>query len=203
MAASWPRCTPPTGTWVRLLLISAARDALVTSVTTAAGANRRLSYSLVDSPPVFSVNAQSGLVRLERPLDREVCDRFNLTLQAQDHGQPPLATRVPLTVLVQDVNDSPPEFTQQVYAVAVSEAAPLGSPIDAGLRAVSRDAGVNAQITYSLVAGNERGHFSIEPSTGARQQPPLPYRTTRFMRAAVIALQTSMCSIITAICNTP
>lgn len=152
------------------------------------GANRRLSYSLVDGPPVFSVNAQSGLVRLERPLDREVCDRFNLTLQAQDHGQPPLATRVPLTVLVQDVNDSPPEFTQQVYAIAVSEAAPLGSPIDAGLRAVSRDAGVNAQITYSLVAGNEQGHFSIEPSTGVlRVSRLLDYEQVRGYQLAVEA----------------
>lgn len=154
------------------------------------GPNRRLSYSLVEASANshFSVDALSGLVRLERPLDREECARFNLTVQAQDHGQPPLAARVPLTVIVQDINDSPPEFTQQVYATSVSEAAPVGSPINAGVRASSRDAGINAQITYSLVTGNDMGHFSIEPKTGVlRVARPLDYENTHSYQLAVEA----------------
>ncbi|KAH7932447.1 hypothetical protein HPB52_024542 [Rhipicephalus sanguineus] len=79
----------------------------------------------------------SGLVRLEQPLDREQCARFNLTVQAQDHGQPPLASRMHLSITVQDINDSPPEFTQQVYAAAVSEVAPVGSPISAAVKATA------------------------------------------------------------------
>lgn len=154
------------------------------------GPNRRLSYSLVEASAGshFSVDAHSGLVRLERPLDREECARFNLTVQAQDHGQPPLASRVHLVVTVQDVNDSPPEFTQQAYAAAVSEAAPVGSPISVGVKATSRDLGVNAQITYSLVAGNDLGHFSIEPKTGVlRVARPLDYESMQSYQLAVEA----------------
>nr|XP_037285827.1 fat-like cadherin-related tumor suppressor homolog [Rhipicephalus microplus] len=130
------------------------------------GVNRQLSYSFVQADGHFSVDAHSGLVRLEQPLDREQCARFNLTVQAQDHGQPPLASRTHLAVTVQDINDSPPEFTQQVYAAAVSEVAPVGSPLSVAVKAASRDVGVNAQITYALVAGNDMGHFSIETKTG-------------------------------------
>ncbi|KAL1434882.1 hypothetical protein MTO96_001759 [Rhipicephalus appendiculatus] len=152
------------------------------------GVNRRLSYSFVQADGHFSVDAHSGLVRLEQPLDREQCARFNLTVQAQDHGQPPLASRTHLAVTVQDINDSPPEFTQQVYAAAVSEVAPVGSPISAAVKATSRDVGVNAQITYALVAGNDMGHFSIEPKTGVlRVARPLDYEETPSYQLAVEA----------------
>lgn len=152
------------------------------------GPNRRVSYSLVEASSQFSVDAHSGLVRLEQPLDREQCARFNLTVQAQDHGQPPLASRTHLAVTVQDINDSPPEFTQQMYAAGVSEAAPVGSPISVGLKATSRDVGVNAQITYTLVAGNDMGHFSIEPKTGVlRVARPLDYEDTQSYQLAVEA----------------
>lgn len=130
----------------------------------AAGPNRRLRYSLLgDAGGCFSVDGQSGLVRLERPLERG--QRFELAVEARDAGTPPLTARVPLTLLVQSGGGAP-EFTQQAYSVVVSEAAPLGSPVDAGLRALSRDP--SARISYALVAGNERAHFSIEPTTGWR-----------------------------------
>lgn len=145
------------------------------------GPNRRLRYSLLgEAGGRFSVDGQSGLVRLEQPLERG--QRFELTLEAQDAGTPPLAARVPLALLVQ--GGGTPAFTQQAYAVAVSEAAPPGSPVDAGVRALSRD----GRVTYALVAGNERAHFSIEPATGVlRVSGPLDYEQVRGYQLAVEA----------------
>jgi protocadherin Fat 1/2/3 len=41
-----------------------------------------------------------------------------------------------VSILVQDVNDCPPEFTQDAYNISISEAAPFGTSV---LRVVSRD----------------------------------------------------------------
>ena len=54
------------------------------------GLNRTVVYSLVDSAGgVFSIEPASGVLVLERPLDREIQDSYQLRVQAADQaGQP-------------------------------------------------------------------------------------------------------------------
>lgn len=130
------------------------------------GANRKISYSFVNNHlGQFEINAKTGIVRLKRPLDRETESEYNLTVQATDHGSPSLSSTVLLSVTVLDVNDNPPEFTSKIIFATVSESVPVNSEI-ATVHATSEDIGINAEISYSIIGGDEQGFFEISPSTG-------------------------------------
>ena len=66
---------------------------------------------------------------------------------------------------VNDINDHPPVFTSNVYTAVLSEAAPLGSFVAAPL-AVDADSGVNSNIYYSIVEGNDLQWFEIQHESG-------------------------------------
>ncbi|KAG7270567.1 hypothetical protein CRUP_000132 [Coryphaenoides rupestris] len=134
------------------------------------GLNRTLHYSLLDSAGgVFSIDPGSGVVALERPLDRELQDSYRLRVQASDRAgqQGGLATQVDLTVLVLDVNDNAPVFQRRDYAVTVPEDVAVGTEV-LRVSASSADVGPNAEISYSIRSGNELGRFSIDTRLGGR-----------------------------------
>ncbi|XP_012501275.1 PREDICTED: protocadherin beta-16 [Propithecus coquereli] len=86
----------------------------------------------------------------ERALDREARAEYNITITVTDLGTPRLQTQLNITVLVSDVNDNAPAFTQTSYTLFVPEnnspALHIGS-----VSATDRDSGTNAQVTYSLL----------------------------------------------------
>ncbi|XP_064481302.1 fat-like cadherin-related tumor suppressor homolog isoform X2 [Ornithodoros turicata] len=152
------------------------------------GMNRRVSYSFVDSARGhFGIDESSGIVRLNKPLDREERALYNLTVQARDHGTPELSSLATLIVAIQDVNDNPPEFSRKVYHATVSEAASIGYEV-LRVHATSRDSGMNAEITYFLSGGNERGHFTIDAKTGSIEiANPLDYEVVKDYFLTVLA----------------
>ncbi|XP_037365025.1 LOW QUALITY PROTEIN: protocadherin beta-2-like [Talpa occidentalis] len=83
-------------------------------------------------------------------LDRELTSEYNITITVTDLGTPRLRTQHHITVLVSDVNDNAPAFSQSAYTLLVREnnspALHIGS-----VRATDADAGSNAQLTYSLL----------------------------------------------------
>lgn len=113
----------------------------------------------------FVIDPISGIVSLTRPLDREEQAYYNLTLYAHDQGTPKMTSRAYLIVRLLDVNDNPPEFERSIYTHMVREDAQVGVNI-MGVYATSRDAGINAEITYSINSGNEQGKFRIDSKTG-------------------------------------
>ncbi|XP_045406980.1 protocadherin beta-7 [Lemur catta] len=86
----------------------------------------------------------------EKPLDRERNTEYNITITVTDLGTPKLKTEHSIIVLVSDVNDNAPAFTQTSYTLLVPEnnspALHIGS-----VSATDRDSGTNAQVTYSLL----------------------------------------------------
>ncbi|XP_022240676.1 fat-like cadherin-related tumor suppressor homolog isoform X3 [Limulus polyphemus] len=130
------------------------------------GINRKITYSFVDSANGnFTIDNQTGIVRLHKPLDREQVAFYNLTVQASDYGTPQLSSVATILVRVQDINDNPPEFAQKFYHANVSEKDDVGTEIIRVL-ATSKDTGVNAEITYSIVSGNDFSVFIIHPKSG-------------------------------------
>lgn len=102
---------------------------------------------------------------LVKPLDRETQSRYNLSVRAIDQGTPQLSSEVALVVHVLDINDNPPEFASKYYATTISEVASVGTDI-VHILATSKDIGINADISYSIVGGNEHQKFEIHPKTG-------------------------------------
>ena len=69
-------------------------------------------------------------------------------------------------VHIQDENDNQPEFPETVYRISVPERgrSKRGYPIYR-VFAYDRDEGANADLTYSIVDGNQDGKFFIDPKT--------------------------------------
>ncbi|CAB1457852.1 unnamed protein product [Pleuronectes platessa] len=132
------------------------------------GPGRMVAYSLVDSAGgSFSIDKSSGIVVLERVLDREVQSAYQITVLASDQGSPlPLSSLVNVTITVLDINDNPPVFERRDQMVTVLEDVGVGTEV-LRVYAASKDIGTNAEITYSIRSGNEHGKFHIHPLTGA------------------------------------
>lgn len=71
-----------------------------------------------------------------------------------------------IIVHIQDENDNAPEFPQRAYCVSLPERDrnKRGDPVYR-VFAYDLDEGPNAEITYSIVDGNEDGKFFIDSKT--------------------------------------
>lgn len=111
------------------------------------------------------MDAESGIITLAKTLDRETQETYNLTVKAVDQGLPQLWSHATVTVQVLDVNDNPPEFISRSYHTSIIESAAIGSEV-IRVTATSLDSGLNAEIEYSIVGGNEHGKFAIDKKSG-------------------------------------
>uniref|UniRef100_A0A8B9YSA3 Cadherin domain-containing protein n=1 Tax=Bos mutus grunniens TaxID=30521 RepID=A0A8B9YSA3_BOSMU len=116
------------------------------------GDNGRMVCSIQDNLPFLLKPNFKNFYTLETesPLDRESKAEYIITITVTDMGTPRLKTEHNITVLVSDVNDNAPTFTQTSYTLWVREnnspALHIGS-----VSATDTDAGANAQVTYSLL----------------------------------------------------
>ncbi|XP_014600494.1 PREDICTED: fat-like cadherin-related tumor suppressor homolog isoform X3 [Polistes canadensis] len=130
------------------------------------GINRKIRYEFIDSADGhFLIATDSGIVTLAKPLDRETKAMYNVTIKALDQGTPQLVNVASLIVNVQDINDNPPEFASKLYYSKVPEVYTVGTEVVRVL-ATSKDTGVNADVYYSIVGGNEHKKFQIDTKTG-------------------------------------
>ncbi|XP_076467630.1 cadherin-related tumor suppressor-like [Babylonia areolata] len=119
-------------------------------------------FRLISIPtPQNTVN----YIQVKGSLDRETIPQYNLTFRAVDKGSPPRSSTAYLIIIVNDANDHTPVFQQEEYFARLSELAVPGSFV-AGVKAVDEDSGPNSQLTYTILAGNEQGWFSIDDATG-------------------------------------
>ncbi|CAH1776950.1 unnamed protein product [Owenia fusiformis] len=151
------------------------------------GINRKVRFSL-EKQDYFEIDSQSGIIRLVKPLDRETQAEYNLTLKAFDQGTPQMYSTAQLVVILLDINDNPPQFERNVYEVEVSENKRIGTSFSR-VYATSKDTGVNAEITYLVVAGNELGNFRVDSKTGDLSVvQPLDYEDFRQYHLSVKAV---------------
>lgn len=130
------------------------------------GLNSDILYSLVDSVDgFFSIDEHSGVISLERPLDREVQSAYELKARASDQGSPRLSSLCQVVISVLDINDNPPVFEHREYTATLSEDVVVGTQV-LRVQAASRDMETNGEISYSIISGNEHGMFSVDPRTG-------------------------------------
>ncbi|KAM7140541.1 putative protocadherin beta-18 isoform 13-T13 [Molossus nigricans] len=116
------------------------------------GDNGKMVCSIQDNLPFLLKPTFKNFYTLvtEQPLDRETNTKYNITITVTDLGTPRLKTQHNITVLVSDVNDNAPAFTKTSYTLFIQE---NNSPalLIGSVSATDRDAGANAQVTYSLL----------------------------------------------------
>lgn len=61
------------------------------------------------------MNQETGLLTLLKEIDRETIEEYLLIVSARDENRQ--STRKKITIVVRDVNDSPPQFSQEIYSV--------------------------------------------------------------------------------------
>ncbi|KAM6398895.1 cadherin EGF LAG seven-pass G-type receptor 2 [Rhynochetos jubatus] len=145
------------------------------------GDNGRLVYTLLETGAgfPFAINNSTGWIVVASELDREAVDFYGFEVEAQDQGDPPMASSASVSVTVLDVNDNSPEFTQREYGARLNEDAAVGTSV-LTVSAIDRDA--NSVITYQISSGNTRNRFSITSQSGGGLVSlalPLDYKLER------------------------
>ncbi|XP_062044961.1 protocadherin beta-15-like [Lepus europaeus] len=131
------------------------------------GENGRMVCSIQDDVPFTLKSSVENFYILvtEGALDREARAEYNITITVSDLGTPRMTTRHHVAVQVSDVNDNAPVFSQAAYTLLVRENNSPGLLIGS-VSASDRDAGANAQLTYSLLPP--------PPQPQPQPQPPQP-----------------------------
>jgi len=77
--------------------------------------NSQFSYSIYDGnvENKFSVDPNSGVIVVDKSLDREDVPFYNLTVRATDNGAPPAVGETQVHITIEDVNDSPPVLSDR------------------------------------------------------------------------------------------
>ncbi|XP_043845411.1 protocadherin beta-2-like [Dromiciops gliroides] len=104
---------------------------------------------------------------LDKVLDREEQPEVRLTLTAVDGGAIPRSGTVQIRILVVDINDNAPVFTQSQYEVQIPENSSIGSLV-VTVSATDLDAGNNADISYTFLHASEniRKTFQLSEKSG-------------------------------------
>ncbi|XP_016523420.1 protocadherin-15 isoform X5 [Poecilia formosa] len=113
------------------------------------------------SGSIFDVEQETGRIITKVNLNEEPSITFKLFVIAFDNGEPVKSnsTLVEITVLQPSLI---PIFTEEEYTfLPVKELSPVGTAVGTILAAA-----MNQTIFYSIVGGNELGHFKVDSSTG-------------------------------------
>uniref|UniRef100_A0A3Q3D844 FAT atypical cadherin 1a n=1 Tax=Hippocampus comes TaxID=109280 RepID=A0A3Q3D844_HIPCM len=131
------------------------------------GENGVVRYSILGGTDHFAINAESGVVTVAKPLDRELRPVYDLKIAARDlaEKEPQLVSAVPLKITLEDVNDNPPKFVPPNYRIKVREDLPVGTVV-MWLEAHDPDVGPSSQIRYGLM-DNGDGNFEVDKLSGA------------------------------------
>ena len=142
-----------------------ATDGDETPDLTIPGFVTRLTYSLSPSTysSYFSLNANTGNLRLITPLDYETTgNSFQLQVIANDNFAPERTTSVPITITVRNVNDELPFFVDFVKEMSVKE-----DPFTPEFFNITGDdPDPDSNLNFTLESSIGSVPFQIDPSSG-------------------------------------
>lgn len=141
----------------------------VSAIDADVGLNGRIHYSLNEKDQLegsFIIDPTSGVIRTNKGLDRESVALYELEAYAIDKGSPTLSSSVPVSIRIEDVNDSPPAFDSEKIVFYIAENSPIGSTVGE-IYAKDPDEGVNAIVQYSIIGGDDSQSFSLITRPGS------------------------------------
>ncbi|XP_057257941.1 LOW QUALITY PROTEIN: cadherin-3 [Pezoporus wallicus] len=138
----------------------------------------KIFYSITgqgaDAPPegIFTIEKESGWMKVTQPLDREHIDKYHLFSHAVSENGKPVEEPMEIIVTVTDQNDNKPQFTQEVFRGSVLEGALPGTSV-MQVTATDADDAVetyNGVIAYSILSQEPREPhphmFTVNRATG-------------------------------------
>nr|ABV59340.1 protocadherin mu1 [Callorhinchus milii] len=138
--------------------------------------NAHLSYSIlhteVKGAPVFdyvSINSESGIIFSQNSFDYEQLKNFQVGVQVQDGGDPPLTANVTVNVVILDQNDNAPLIVSPIpmdgFDAIISPSVDLGYQVTK-IIATDADSGQNARLSYQLLDATQPGVFNVISNSG-------------------------------------
>ena len=126
-------------------------------------------YSIVggNEEGKFQISTEGGTISVspEATFDVALQDRYNITVAATD--APGLNSTALVVVDILDSNDHQPQIlAPRGVNLTLSEYTPTGLIILDSINATDEDYGLNAEIEFLIISGDDTGSFSIDPSTG-------------------------------------
>ncbi|KAM6380604.1 LOW QUALITY PROTEIN: B-cadherin-like [Pluvialis apricaria] len=138
----------------------------------------KIFYSITgqgaDAPPegVFTIEKESGWMKVTQPLDRENIDKYHLFSHAVSENGKPVEEPMEIIVTVTDQNDNKPQFTREVFRGSVPEGALPGTSVMQVTATDADDAveSYNGVIAYSILSQEPREPhphmFTVNRATG-------------------------------------
>ncbi|CAL1532648.1 unnamed protein product [Lymnaea stagnalis] len=134
-----------------------------------------ITYQIIsgNGPQAFRIDANTGILYVNGPLDRENVAVYTLLVLASlTNTQQTAQAQVIITII--DEPDTPPEFLSQLYQGEISESAQVGSAIrflnsPVSLIVEAKDKDSDAKLSYSIeqASDSSNGSFQIDNTTGA------------------------------------
>ncbi|XP_043556133.1 protocadherin-23 isoform X2 [Chiloscyllium plagiosum] len=139
---------------------------LVLTVTNQDYHTNGVTYSIFsgNENEAFHIDSKTGeiVVNDSKFLDYEVRTKMHLVLLAKNNRQTAYSQ---LTILIEDVNDNQPHFQQNYYKTSIWEGQTRNTYV-MQVFASDSDHGLNGQIEYSIISGNENKAFVIDSARG-------------------------------------
>ncbi|CAF0868618.1 unnamed protein product [Adineta steineri] len=136
------------------------------------GDNGRVSWSLESNGTITIkelLNNEAFLMFTQRIFDREEQSRYEIFLEAHDHGNPSLSNSLNFTLVILDVNDNAPKFDKEFYSINISEQIPSNTKLF-HFHAIDNDEEntPNSQIEYQFTndTNTNQTNFFLNSTTG-------------------------------------
>lgn len=128
------------------------------------GNNGLVTFHLINSDEDFAINRSTGVVTVNRPLDRERKEQYNITVVATDSGLQPQSSSAIMLVTILDVNDNLPRANSPNLDTCVLEHSNTSVIIlSLSDSIIDGDLGFNGKLLYSIVSSSP---FDVGPEDG-------------------------------------
>ncbi|XP_036365086.1 uncharacterized protein LOC115218964 [Octopus sinensis] len=129
--------------------------AFVNAIDNDSGVNGQVKCHLQNKYlQLVSMSEKNYKVVVKSEIDRESEKSFNFTIKCQDNGLPPLKVEKQFSVLVTDINDVQPQFSQDIFKFLTYENEHKDFPVGQ-VNATDPDIGDGGQLTYSLLSNGK------------------------------------------------
>ncbi|KAF4011887.1 hypothetical protein G4228_003268 [Cervus hanglu yarkandensis] len=137
--------------------------------------NGQVTYTILESfilgssiTTYVTIDPSNGAIYALRIFDHEEVSQITFVVEARDGGSPKqLVSNTTVVLTIIDENDNVPvvigpALRNNTAEISIPKGAESGFHVTR-IRAIDRDSGVNAELSCSIVAGNEENIFVIDP----------------------------------------
>ena len=147
------------------------------------GKNAQLSYFMANANEQFSIDPNSGLLKVKNSLKCDEDDPdclpclkesklCSLVIVATDGGQPRQSAQTVVKVALLDTNDHDPKISFKVLPdqsqtfASVNEQAKVGTSV-AAITVTDEDKGPHGRTSLEITSGNSQGHYELQSYGGS------------------------------------